>query len=204
MSKKLFLATSNEAKILRFKNLINNLGLDYKIYTPADFGLTEVSPVENGATLTDNALIKAKAYLGKVNMPIISNDTGFWVKDRGLIDAPKRITLAGSDESTLTKDQISNSMLNFWKQIARDNGGEIDAAWMESFILLNPDGSHFVSESKREVILTDTVFGLPHVQFPVRALYICKTTNKPAILHTPEEEIMEMKPVSDALEKLLK
>jgi len=54
------------------------------------------------------------------------------------------------------------------------------------------------------VILTDREFGKAHLQMPVRALYISKTTNKPAIQHTKEEEILEMKPVIDALIKILK
>jgi hypothetical protein len=38
---------------------------------------------------------------------------------------------------------------------------------------------------------------------PVRALYYSKTTNKPAIQHTAEEEILEMEPVINALANVL-
>lgn len=75
---------------------------------------------------------------------------------------------------------------------------------MDFFILLKPNSKISREKAKREIILTDKVFGAPYIQFPIRALYISKTTNKPAVLHTKEEEILELKPITDALFKLLK
>jgi len=65
--------------------------------------------------------------------------------------------------------------------------------------LIDPSGTIHEAESRREVILTDQEFGEGHIQMPVRALYISKTTNKPAIQHSKEEELLELKPVTDAL-----
>jgi hypothetical protein len=203
MKKKVFLATHNEGKIERFKNLLRNTGLDVEIFTPKDFGLENIDPEENGKTLAENALIKAKAYFGKVDMSILANDTGFWVEGEGFVDAPKRKALGVADERSLTKQEIANMMLEFWKNIARKHGGKVDAAWMESFVVLNPDGTMRTAKSKREVILTDQVFGKAHIQMPVRALYISKTTNKPSIQHAAAEEILELKPVTDALLEVL-
>lgn len=202
--KKIFLATNNAGKVERFKNLIKNAGLETEIYTPKDFGLEKINPEESGKTLAENAEIKARAYLGKVDMPIISNDTGFFVEDEGLVDAPKRVAIDNTNEENLTKEQIAESLLTFWKGIATKHGGRVDAAWIEEFVLLNPDGEKRTSQSRREVILTDKEFGNAHTQLPVRALYISKTTGKPAVQHTHEEEILEMKPVIDALFKLTK
>ena len=70
-------------------------------------------------------------------------------------------------------------------------------------MLVMPDGAVREADSRREVILTDQEFGTPHVQFPMRALYISKATNKPAVTHTPAEEILEMAPVIQALKEVL-
>lgn len=203
MKNKIFLGTHNEGKIERFKNLIASTGLVVEIYTPKDFGLEGIEAEENGKTLAENAEIKARAYFGKINIPILTNDTGFWVKGEGLIDAPKRKALGETDEKILTKEEIALILLEFWKNIARKHGGKVDAAWVESFALLDPDGKLHISESRREVILTDKEFGKAHIQMPVRALYISKLTNKPAIQHDKEEEFLELKPVTDALFKVL-
>jgi len=203
MKKKIFLATHNEGKIQRFKNLLEHTGLDVEIHTPKDLGLENIEAEENGKTLAENAEIKARAYFGKVDMPILSNDTGFWVEGEGLVDAPKRKALAETDEKSLTKEEMAKTLLEFWKGVARRHGGKVDAAWLEAFVLLDPDGKIHTAESKREVILIDQILGEAHIQMPMRALYISKITNKPAIQHTKEEELLEMKPVTDALSKVL-
>ena len=203
MKKKIFLATHNEGKIERFKNLLSHTGLEVEIHTPEEFGLENIDPEEIGKTLAENAAIKARAHFGKVDMPILANDTGFWVDGEGLVDAPKRKALGKTDEKRLTKDEVSRSLIEFWKKIAEKNNGKVDAAWIEVFVLLNPDGSMHTAESKREVILTDQIFGEAHVQMPIRVLYISKATNKPAIQQTAEEELLEMKPVTDAILKVL-
>ena len=48
MKKKIFLATYNEGKIQRFKNLIASTELDVEIYTPEDFGLKNIEVKEDG------------------------------------------------------------------------------------------------------------------------------------------------------------
>lgn len=203
MKKKVFLATRNEGKIQRFKNLLQHTGLQVDIYTPKDLALEGIEVDENEGTLVENAKIKARAYFGKVDMPILAHDAGFWVKGEGLVLAPKRIALDGADEKMLTEEKMAKILLKFWKNIARKHGGKVDAAWVEAFVLLNPDGQMRIAESQREVILTDTIFGEAHIQMPIRSLYLSKVTNKPALKHTQKEEILEMQPVIQALSEVL-
>lgn len=198
----IFLATTNTGKIERFTKLLLEVDKDMEIFTPKDFEL-DIDVVESGKTLLENAKLKAYAYLGKTTMPILSNDTGFYVEGEGFIDAPKRYALAGQDEHELSKEEISERLLSFWKSIATKYGGKVDAAWIESFVMLSPDGTLHEAEARREILLTDQEFGKPPLQMPVRALYYSKTTNKPAIQHTHEEEVLEMKPVIDALKNVL-
>lgn len=203
MMQKIFLATHNEGKIKRFKELLQYTGIKIKAYTPTELGLKQIEIEENGKTLADNALIKARAYVGKVDMPILANDTGFWIKGRGLVEAPKREALRGTDEKSLTKEEIAQRLIQFWKTVAAQEGGKVDAAWIEAFVVLFPDGSIRSASSRRDVILTDTEFGDSHIQLPVRALYISKTTNKPALHHTKEEELLELKANIDALRAII-
>ena len=200
---KVFLATNNYGKIERFKKLLEQTQKDIEVYTPESLNINAIDVEETGATLTDNAKLKANAYFGKVDMPILANDTGFYVEGEGFIDAPKRIALEGIDEETLSKEEISFKILNFWKGVATKYGGKVDAAWIESFVVVFPDGKIVEENSRREVILTNQEWGTPPLQMPVRALYYSKMTNKPAIQHTHEEEIIEMQPVTDALARVL-
>lgn len=204
MYQEIFLATNNAGKIERFKNLLNHAKLEITVYSPQDFQLEKIEVEENGKNLSENAEIKARAYWGKVPLPILANDTGFWVSGEGLVEAPKRITLGNARERDLTKEELAEKILQFWKAIAQKNGGKVDAAWVEEFALLTPEGKIQRSGSRREVVLTDQEFGTPHIQMPIRALYLSKTTGKPAIQHTKEEELAELEPITNALIQLLK
>ncbi|OGZ56629.1 MAG: hypothetical protein A3J04_01775 [Candidatus Ryanbacteria bacterium RIFCSPLOWO2_02_FULL_47_14] len=201
---KILLATNNEGKIERFKCLLKQIDPSIELCTPKEFGIEVIDIEENGKTLAENAELKARAYEGKVNIPILSNDTGFYVQGEGLVDTPKRKALGETSERTLTKEEIAERLLSFWKGVATKHGGKVDAAWVEAFAVLYPNGNIKVAESRREVLLTDQEFGKGHLQMPVRALYYSKATNKPAIQHnTKEEEMLEMQPVIDALKTVL-
>lgn len=200
----ILLATNNKGKIKRFKKLLKQTALDIELYTPKELWIESIEIEENGATLAENAELKARAYIGKTNMPILANDTGFYVEGEGLVDAPKRIVFGNISEYDLTKEEIVERLLNFWKGIATKHGGKIDAAWIEAFIVIYSNGNIKRADSRRDVIFTNQEFGKAHIELPVRALYYSKTTNKPAIQHTEEEEMLEMKPVIDALIAVLK
>jgi XTP/dITP diphosphohydrolase len=200
---KIFLATNNEGKIERFKNLLKQVDKNIEVCTAADLNIEVIGVEENGKNLLENARLKAQAYFSRVDFPILSNDTGFYVEGEGFVDAPKRKALGETNEATLSKEEISERILNFWKGVATKHGGEVDAAWVEEFVVMYPDGEIKEAASRREILLTNKEFGTPHIQMPVRALYYSKITNKPAILHTEEEELLEMKPVIDALATVL-
>lgn len=200
--KKILIASNNAGKIERFNMLMQSAQCPVSFLTLHDANITIDEPEENGATLKENALIKARAYRNHTNLPIISNDTGFWIEGEGLIDAPKRIAL-GDNHEHLPKEEVTKRLVSFWKQKATDRGGKVPAAWIESFALVLPDGTEYTVESRRDVTLTDTEFGVAHPALPVRALYISNTTGKPSVEHTPEEEILELQPVTDALLELI-
>ncbi len=196
---KVLLATNNEGKAARFKRLLEQAGLDIQLCTPKELRIDSIDVDETGATLAENAERKARAYIGMADIPVFANDSGLYVAGEGFIDAPKRTALAGAPEHALTQEEIVQKLLNFWKNIAQKHGGSVDAAWVEAFVAVYPDGSIKRADSRREIILTDREFGEIPLHLPIRALYYSKVTHKPAIQHTEEEERLEMKPVIDAL-----
>ncbi len=200
---KILLASTNGGKIERFKKLLETVDPAIEVCGPTDFQIEGIDVEETADTLLGNAELKVQAYAGKVDVPILGNDTGFYVEGEGFIETPKRTALGEHNEKDLTQEEISEKVLNFWRSIATKHGGKVDAAWIEVFVVLYPDGKMVSAESKREIILTDQTFGEPHPQMPIRSLYFSKTTNKPSILHTNEEELLELEPVTEALRKVL-
>ncbi len=198
---KVLVATNNTGKVERYRKLLR--GTDIELFTPSELGIEAVEVEETGETLAENALLKARAYLGKTDLPILANDTGVWVEGEGMVTAPKRMALGNRDERGLSQEEIALALKDFWKGIAVKHGGSVDAAWPETFVLVLPDGTERLAESRREITLTDTEFGPLHLTMPLRPLYLSKTTGKPAIQHTVEEEDAELAPVREALLSLL-
>lgn len=198
---KVLIATNNAGKVERYRKLLRDT--DIELVTPKDLGIEPEDVEENGKTLAENAELKARAYFGKTDLPILANDTGFYVEGEGLVEAPKRLALGDRLEKELTQTEIAEALQEFWKSIATKYGGEVDAAWPEAFVLLYPNGSLKKVESRREILLTDKEFGPLHLTMPLRPLYISKMTGKPAIQHTLAEEDYELTPVRDALVSLL-
>jgi inosine/xanthosine triphosphate pyrophosphatase family protein len=200
MNLKILLATNNQGKATRYRKIAKEIDERISLYTLQDLNI-ESEDVKEDGTLEENARKKAKAYLGKTEMPVLANDAGFYVKGVGLVKNPKRIALDG-DENSLTKEEIYEKVIDYWKNVAKSYGGEVDAAWVDAFSIVLPDGTFYEEGARREIILTDKVFGKPHIQFPIRALYISKTTNKPSVQHTDEEELLEILPIKEALSNL--
>ena len=75
--KKLLYATGNKFKIQSMKERLK--GLDIEIISPKDLNL-DIKVNENGKTVTENAIIKAKAYYNAVQIPTIAGDSALYVQ----------------------------------------------------------------------------------------------------------------------------
>jgi len=76
MDRKLILATNNKDKIFEISKILD--GLDIEILTAGD--LDDFPDVEEtGATLADNAILKAMSVYKKYGIPCVADDTGLEV-----------------------------------------------------------------------------------------------------------------------------
>jgi len=75
--KKLFFATSNKYKIQNMKDRLKET--DIELITPYDINLC-LEVEEDGETVTENAILKAKPYYDKLKIPTIAGDTALYVE----------------------------------------------------------------------------------------------------------------------------
>lgn len=76
MINKLLIATHNSAKIEELTMTLRNAMRNVTLYSLKDVGIDE-EPEETGKTYKDNALLKAKYYAERANIPAIADDGGF-------------------------------------------------------------------------------------------------------------------------------
>ncbi|MFH0852297.1 MAG: leucine--tRNA ligase [bacterium] len=200
---KVLLATNNLSKKERVEKLLDSAGLKIEILLPKDLGIAEQSAGEE-SDLYENAKEKALLYKDKTDLPVLGLDTGFFIKGE-IIDPVKvkRNALAGKSEKDLTQKEIAELLLNYYRNIATKNGGEIEAYWQDVTVLGLPDGRIETAGDKREVILTDKAVGKVDIYFPVRSLYKTKITGKYTAEENNDEHLLGLKPFTDSLIKLL-
>ncbi|PIQ92283.1 MAG: hypothetical protein COV70_00960 [Parcubacteria group bacterium CG11_big_fil_rev_8_21_14_0_20_39_22] len=195
-------ASNNEGKKKRLESILEYFSIPIKILTPNDLNIDAKETLEDG-NLEENALKKALAYKGEVNMPILAGDTGFFI--HGEPSNPvtvRRNAVPEDEEKLLSKTEIAGRMQDYYKKIAKDAGGEIDAYWDDAWAVVFPDGNEKIEHSKREVILTDKPKGEIDTNFPVRSLYRVKSTAKYIADQSKDEEMIELSPIAEAMRKL--
>ena len=92
---KVVIATSNEGKLKEFETLL--APLNWQFYSLKDLGID--SPIEDGATFYENALIKAKHAATISGYPAIADDSGLCVDSLNGAPGIKSARYAGENSS---------------------------------------------------------------------------------------------------------
>lgn len=74
--KKLLIASGNEGKVNEISRLLERFNVE--VLSAAEFDLPE--PEETGSTFVENAVLKAKYYSKKTNLPALADDSGLCVE----------------------------------------------------------------------------------------------------------------------------
>ena len=124
------LATGNAGKVAEISSLLS----EHEVVPrpPMD------DPVEDGATLLDNARIKARAVVEATGEPAVADDTGLFVD--ALDGAPGVHTAYYAGEGCTYEDN--------WRKLLRELGDRDDrrATWRTIALLVHPDGTEVWAE----------------------------------------------------------
>lgn len=176
---KIILATRNQSKADQIKNLF--AGYIFDIKTLAEIGI-EGEAIENGKTLKDNALKKARfafEHSGRQNW-IMADDTGLFIDALNGDPGVKSARWAGE---TATTEQIMNYCLK------RLKGTKDRSATFETVVaIVTPSGNeHFFSGK-----VVGQLLEAPRVKFqpdmPYSGLFVPEGTNQCLAEMTIEDE----------------
>jgi len=92
LKRRLLLATGNRAKLAEYRLLLQ--GVPYDLVGLADVGICD-SVEETGATLEENATLKARAYAKRSGLPAMADDSGLEVDALGGEPGPLSKRYAG-------------------------------------------------------------------------------------------------------------
>jgi len=203
MKKKIYIATGNASKLANFKKFISWIDTDITVEKVPDY----IEVEENGSTLTENSKLKVIPYVGKYKYPVIANDSGleFDKKVKEIQDSTKvkRNALGGVSESSLSQEEVSKKMFEFYRNIAKTYGGKILSIMTDVFTVLYPNGTIVQIETSREYELVDREVESYDLFHPLNSLRISPRTGKFMDEMDDEDDRIDKKVIIDALQDLI-
>jgi len=147
-------ATANAHKLGEIARLVDADALGITLVPMSELGVR--SPVEDGATFADNALLKARACVAATGLPAIADDSGIAVDALGGAPGVRSARFAGEGA-----DDAANNLLLLVRLAAA--GAAAPAARRAAFVcaaaLALPDGSAHVELGRMEGRLADAPRG---------------------------------------------
>lgn len=174
--KVLLYATGNKYKIESMKERLK--GLDIKIISPKELNIN-IKVNESGKTVTENAMIKAKAYYEVAHIPTIAGDTALYIKE---FEKQPGLYVHRINGKELTIEET----LKYYVETLKKVGGKSEAYYYTGLVIIK-DGKEYVKEIKEDTfILTSNVSdkpskydGLSRIQIdPKLNKYICELTEE--------------------------
>ncbi len=108
--KKLLIATGNNDKLLEIKNYFNDFLTKYKISLFSQKDFPGINVIEDGKTIEENALKKAKEFQLYSKIPSLADDTGLFVE--ALNGEPGVYSARYSGENATYLDNINKLLFN--------------------------------------------------------------------------------------------
>ncbi len=136
MIPRLVIASKNNDKIAEIESVLSTAGLADSVVRGLDWPEVE----ENGETLEENALLKARTVARVTGLPALGDDTGLEVVSLG--GRPGVHTARYAGESATYED-------NYTKLLGELDGIEDRRAWFRTVVaLVYPDGSEVVASGQ--------------------------------------------------------
>lgn len=197
MLKTVLFATENESKAKRFRDeLLKN---DIKMLTVNDIS-EKIEVVENGNNAIENAILKAKAYAKKINMPIFAMDDNLFIEGIPEDKQPGMYVRRVNGKRLTDKE-----MIEYYSSLAHQYGknGKLVSHWVYGMAVINNNEVSTYSWSNQDFYLIDKVSSNIKPGYPLDSISIDKDLNKYVCDITREEKIKENKFDSDVITFLI-
>ena len=162
--KKILFATSNEAKVKRFKDKLLNKGIELLSLKDLDVSLTIE---ENGTSAIENALIKARAYSDKVDIPVMAMDDSLYLEGVPEEFQPGLFVRRVNGKS-LTDEEMTEHYSNLVKKYGHN--GKIVARWVYGLAIIYDQKEETYTWSKTNFWLVDTPSSIVNPGYPLNSI----------------------------------
>ena len=181
---KVLFATTNQAKILKYKEALEKKGIELLTIQDLDFKL-DID--ENGKDALENAYIKAKAYYEVTGLPTIGMDNTLFIEELAMDKQPGTYVRRVNGKE-LTDDE----MILYYSNLVKENGGRLTAKWIYGMVVYTKKRIHEFSWYKDKFYFVNKPSSIRNPGYPLDSLSILPEYNK-YFVELNEEEKMAYK-----------
>ena len=178
---KVLFATTNLAKVRKYKEELKEKGIELITINDLDFKL-DID--ENGKNALENAYIKAKTYYDATKIPTIGMDNCLFIE--GLPEEKQPGTHVRRING---KELADDEMIEYYTNLIKQYGGKLTAKWVYGMVICNGKETKEYSWSKGDFYLVDKPCKERNPGYPLDSISVMPGNNKYWLELTDEEKI---------------
>lgn len=178
---KVLFATTNPAKVGKYKKALEEKGIELITINDLDF---ELDIEESGKNAIENAYIKAKAYYDATKMPTIGMDNCLFIEG-----IPEEKQPGTHVRRVNGKELTDDEMIEYYTNLVKQYGNKLIAKWVYGIVIYNENGTKEYSWSKSDFYLVDKSCEKRNPGYPLDSISVMPENNKYWLELTEKEKL---------------
>ena len=176
---KVLYATTNPAKVKKYKKALEEKGIELITIKDLDFKL---NINENGKNAIENAYIKAKAYYDATKITTIGMDNCLFIEE-----LPEEKQPGTHVRRVNGKELTDEEMIKYYTNLIKKYGGKLTAKWIYGIVIYNGKEAKKYTWSKSNFYLIDKPCKKRNPGYPLDSISVMPENNKYWLELTDEE-----------------
>ncbi|MCI8546266.1 MAG: hypothetical protein HFJ44_03445 [Clostridia bacterium] len=178
---KILFATTNLAKIKKYKDKLSKEGIELITINDLDFKL-DID--ENGKDAIENAYIKAKAYYDATKIITIGMDNCLFIEE-----LPKEKQPGTHVRRINGKELNDEEMIEYYSNMVKEYGGKLTAKWVYGMVMCTDKGNFEHTWNKSDFYLVDKACKERNPGYPLDSISVMLDNGKYWLEMTEEDKI---------------
>lgn len=179
--KKVLFATTNPAKVGKYKKALEEKGIELITINDLDFKL---NINENGKNAIENAYIKAKTYYDATKIPTIGMDNCLFIEE-----LPEENQPGTHVRRVNGKELTDDEMIEYYTNLVKQYGGKLTAKWVYGIVIYNGKETKEYSWNKSHFYFVDKPCEKRNPGYPLDSISIMPEFNKYFVELKEEDKI---------------
>lgn len=177
---KILFATTNPAKVRKYKAELEKRGIELLTLKDLDF---ELKIDENGKNAIENARIKSKTYYDATKIPTIGMDNNLFIEELSDEEQP------GTHVRRINGKELNDDeMIEHYTNLVKNHGGKLTAKWVYGMVIYTNKGYHELSWNKDHFYFIDKPSTKINPGYPLDSISIIPEFNKYLVELNDEEK----------------